>query len=366
MSNNVLRKAIQKVATGPEFSKNISIEDSYDSMMNILDNESDSIQAAIYLIAMRMKRETMDENIGSLKALIDKSDIITANVDELLDIAEPYNGFLRNTPLSAFLPAVFSSIGIPCLTHGVETVGPKFGLTAKKILKASGVNVNNDLQKAADFLSNANIGWTYIDQEKFCKPLHNLIDLRTRMVKRTILTTIEVLVGPIRAKNKTHLLTGYVHAAYPPVYSELAKVAGFDTAVLVKGVEGGISPALRGDGKVFYYANNSEMKETKFNPKDISIDQNMRAVPLPDLEKKEEIKLDEISSDINVDDFSIKAAEIGEAALNGKNGPAKDTLIYAGALTLSIIKNIDFNSAADQIKKGINSGKAKEFFYNAK
>ena len=65
------------------------------------------------------------------------------------------------------------------------------------------------------------------------------------------------------------------------------------------------------------------MKETKFNPKDISIDQNMRAVPLPDLEKKEEIKLDEISSDINVDDFSIKAAEIGEAALNGKNKPSK-------------------------------------------
>ena len=225
VSNNILRKAIQKVATGPEFSKNISVEDSYDSMMNILDNESDSIQAAIYLIAMRMKRETMDENIGSLKALIDKSEIITADVDELLDIAEPYNGFLRNTPLSAFLPSVFSSIGIPCLTHGVETVGPKFGLTAKKILKASGINVDNDLQKASDYLSTKNIGWTYIDQEKFCKPLHDLIDLRTRMVKRTILTTIEVLVGPIRAKNKTHLLTGYVHAAYPPVYSELAKVA---------------------------------------------------------------------------------------------------------------------------------------------
>ena len=126
LSNNVLRRAIQKVATGPEFSKNISEEDSYNSMLNILDNESDSIQAAIYLIAMRMKRETMDENIGSLKALIDKSNIITADVDELLDIAEPYNGFLRNTPMSAFLPAVFSSIGIPCITHGVETVGPKF------------------------------------------------------------------------------------------------------------------------------------------------------------------------------------------------------------------------------------------------
>jgi anthranilate phosphoribosyltransferase len=108
------------------------------------------------------------------------------------------------------------------------------------------------------------------------------------------------------------------------------------------------------------------MKETKFNPKNISIEQNMRATPLPDLEKKEEMKLDEISSDINIDDFSIKAAEIGNDALSGKDGPAKDTLIYTGALTLSIVKNIDFNDAAEQIKKVINSGKAKEFFYNAK
>ena len=191
----------------------------------------------------------------------------------------------------------------------------------------------------------------YIDQEKFCKPLYDLVDLRTRMVKRTILTTIEVLVGPIRAKNKTHLLTGYVHAAYPPVYSDLAKVAGFDSAILVKGVEGGISPALRGDGKVFYYSDNTEMQEAKFNPKTISIEQNMRAVPLPELDKQEEIKLDEISSDINVQDFSVKAAEIGDEALNGKDGPAKDTLIYTGALTLSIIRNIDFNDAIVKLRK---------------
>ena len=66
------------------------------------------------------------------------------------------------------------------------------------------------------------------------------------------------------------------------------------------------------------------------------------------------MKLDEISSDINIDDFSIKAAEIGNDALSGKDGPAKDTLIYTGALTLSIVKNIDFNDAAEQIKKVIN------------
>jgi anthranilate phosphoribosyltransferase len=107
------------------------------------------------------------------------------------------------------------------------------------------------------------------------------------------------------------------------------------------------------------------MQETTFDPKNISVEQNMRAVPLPELEKKEEIKLDEISSDINIDDFSTKAVEIGKDALNGKEGPGKDTLIYTGAVALSIIKNINFSDAATQIKNSINSGKAKEFFYNA-
>lgn len=366
MSENILRGAIQKVATGPEFSKNISEEDSYHSMLDILGSDVDSVQAAIYLIALRMKRETMDENIGSLKALIDKSNIITSSVDEVIDIAEPYNGFLRNTPMSAFLPAVFSSVGLPCVTHGVETVGPKFGLTIKKILKTAGINVDQDVEIAASALSTQDLGWAYIDQEKFCQPLYKLVELRTRMVKRTILTTIEVLVGPIRGKSKTHLLTGYVHAAYPPVYSDLAKVSGFDSAILVKGVEGGVAPSLRGDGKIFYYNDDDEMKETKFNAKDLDINHKMRAVPLPELEKVEEIKLDEISSDINVEDFSQKAAEIGLLALDGKDGPAKDTLIFTASIALSIIKKIQFTDAADQIKKAINSGKAKEFFYNAR
>ena len=135
---------------------------------------------------------------------------------------------------------------------------------------------------------------------------------------------------------------------------------------MVKGVEGGVAPSLRGDGKIFYYNDDNEMKETKFNAKDLDINHKMRAVPLPELEKVEEIKLDEISSDINVEDFSQKAAEIGLLALDGKDGPAKGYFnIYGFNCTINY-KKIQFTDAADQIKKAINSGKAKEFFYNAR
>ena len=96
-----------------------------------------------------------------------------------------------------------------------------------------------------------------------------------------------------------------------------------------------------------------------------AIAQNVVKTPvLPDPASRS--KLDEIASDINVEDFSQKAAEIGLLALDGKDGPAKDTLIFTASIALSIIKKIQFTDAADQIKKAINSGKAKEFFYNAR
>ena len=216
MSENILRGAIQKVATGPEFSKNISEEDSYHSMLDILGSDVDSVQAAIYLIALRMKRETMDENIGSLKALIDKSNIITSSVDEVIDIAEPYNGFSSKHTNECISSCSFFIGRITLRTHGVETVGPKFGLTIKKILKTAGINVDQDVESAASALSTQDLGWAYIDQEKFCQPLYKLVELRTRMVKRTILTTIEVWLAQYVANQRhTYLPVTFMQLTLP-------------------------------------------------------------------------------------------------------------------------------------------------------
>ena len=43
-------------------------------MSAILNGEIDEVQAAIFLIALRMKRETMEEHIGILEALLKFTD----------------------------------------------------------------------------------------------------------------------------------------------------------------------------------------------------------------------------------------------------------------------------------------------------
>jgi len=49
-----------------------------------------------------------------------------------------------------------------------------------------------------------------------------------------------------------------VHKPYPRIYALLARHAGFDSALLVRGVEGGVVPSLRQTGVCFSYRNQHE------------------------------------------------------------------------------------------------------------
>jgi hypothetical protein len=54
----VMRSCIQKLVTGPEFSQDLSFEETSAAMHPILEGKADTVQAAVLLIALRMKRKT--------------------------------------------------------------------------------------------------------------------------------------------------------------------------------------------------------------------------------------------------------------------------------------------------------------------
>ena len=208
-----IKSVIQRIATGPELSKNISREEAYRSMLDILKGEVDPVRSAIFLIALRMKRETMDENLGVHDAIIETIKTENINIETLINISDPYDGFSRNIPSSIFLMPVLAELGYPILSHGVESVGPKYGCTHNLILQELGYKPENNLEQIAERLSSSNIGWAYADQSVFNKELFALMDLRKKIIKRPVITTVEVLVKPISAKSDIFidLFTNHIH-----------------------------------------------------------------------------------------------------------------------------------------------------------
>ena len=357
-----MREAIQKVATGPEYSKDLSQAQANAAMRYILSDEADPVQAAVFFIALRMKRETDEENKGVLQAIQESSQQFQVDVDELIDVADPYDGHSRGLPMSAFIAPVLAACGIPAYCHGLESVGPKYGITHRKVLRAAGVNVDMTLDEAVTAIANPDTGWAYLDQKIFAPKLHDLIPLRSRIIKRQVLTTVEVLVNPLRANKQTHLLTGYVHKAYPPIYASLARYAGYDSAMIVRGVEGGVIPSLQQPAKLFYYHDRAEEQSIELNPVELGIRQETRAVPLPkDLPAAQ--ALDNIATPFDVEAAAQAAAEAGLAALKGQTGPARDALTYAAAICLHHLgQETSLASAADTVRQILDSGKALAHF----
>ncbi len=351
---------IQRIATGPDLSKDISQDEARLGMLGLLADAVDPVRAGIFLIALRMKRETREENRGVLQAILDTTDRVTAEVNELVDLADPFDGYNRTLPASPFLPPLLAEMGVPVVTHGLDRVGPKYGITHRHVLAAAGAPVDLNTRDAAARLSDSGPGWTYVDQAQYNARLHDLIGLRRKMIKRSVITTVEVLAKPIVGREKTHFMTGYVHKPYPPVYADLARFAGFDSALLVRGVEGGVIPSLRQAGKYFAYHDGGEETGRDIDPAGIGIQSETRCVPVPD-DIPQTAKGEGTVTITDTGAGARRAAELGLAALRGEKGPTYDSLVYSAALILSHLgRATSLEDGAAQVRKVLDSGHAAE------
>jgi anthranilate phosphoribosyltransferase len=302
-----------------------------------------------------MKRETDDENRGLLEAIRDATQRATAPVDEVLDLGDPYDGYNRTLPAAPFLPAVLAACGVATVSHGVESMGPKYGVTHRQVLRAAGLPVDLAPEQAAARLGDPRIGWVYVDQKAFCPKLYALTPLRTLIVKRPAITTAEVLAGAVRGRRKTHLVTGYVHKPYPRIYALLARHAGFDSALIVRGVEGGVIPGLTQTGKVFRVVSDAEEVPVEFKPAELGIEAAVRAPRIPGAGEAEE----ESAGPFDTTAVAKAAAEAGRAALEGAPGPTRECLVYGAALCLWHLGRLgSLREAADAVRGVLDRGEA--------
>ncbi len=352
-----MKSVIQRIATGPELSKNISREEAKQSMLDILNGEIDQVQSAIFLIALRMKRETMDENLGVHDAIIETTSSVRVSCKNLINIADPYDGFSRNLPSSLFLLPVLAELGFPSFSHGVFSVGPKYGCTHHQSLKDLGYNTHNSLDEIAERLENKNIGWAYADQSIFNPKLFSLMNLRKKIIKRPVITTVEVLVKPVESKHD-EFFTGFVHKPYPPIYLELSRNAKFDSASVIRGTEGGIIPSLRQTGKIHFYDKpNDEDSFFDVKPSELGINDSARAVDIPKEITRKDLD-DKIESKVEASAISSATIKSGINALSGIDGPMKSCIHLGATIILKRITGNDLNSCSSEVLKVINNGSA--------
>jgi anthranilate phosphoribosyltransferase len=340
-----MRAYLQRIATGPQLSKDLTADETADAIETILRGGCDPVQMGVFLIALRMKRETVDENVGALRALRTATAAAAADVDDLADLGDPYDGFARHLPASPFLPAVLAACGLPAVLHGARELPPKRGVTAHRILAAAGVPVELSPAAAAARIADPACGWAYVDVTRFCPGLAALDRLRELIVKRPLIATLEKLCGPVRAR-RNHLVVGYVHREYDELLVAVARAAGYTTALAIKGVEGGIIPSLTAATTALGYSGGGEATAVSIAPADVGIAGVDRAAPIPE-------------GAADLDAIAAAAADAGRRALAGEAGPTRDMIVHAAATVLAHAGiSADRQSAAARVRAVLGDGAA--------
>lgn len=358
-----MRDVLQRIATGPTLSKDLSRQEAQRAMSIVLDGKADEVQAGIFLIALRMKRETDDELAGILDAINSQISRVPLSIEHLLTIVDPYDGYLRGTPAGPFLPSVLAACGVQTLTHGVMSMGPKFGASHEGVLSAAGLSLPQTLQEVANSLQNPECGWCYVSQSILSPSLSALRSLRTRIVKRPCLTTIEVAINAFAPRVGNHLATGFVHKPYPPIYAKLAKEGGFDSAILVRGVEGGVIPSLTQGSRYFYSNDGESLLQTDIDPAQLNINRQERAVPLPEHLADDAVRSVKSPDNPFANELNKHAAQSGLAALEGEPGYTRDSLVYAAAILLrarALVSSLP--EGARLVRSVLDSGEANARF----
>jgi len=335
---------LQKIAAGPRLSKDLTEDEAEDALALILDDRVSKVRAGVFLIAARMKLETLPENIGYWKALQNRVSPVTVDFDQLLQIADPFDGFQRTPYFGFYAVPVIAQLGLPVYGHSALPLPPKFGITFEQIVQKH-YKVAEGKQRLA-LLEKYRFG--YLSTAETLPQLEALRSLRTEIVKRPMLATLEKILMPVKAR-KNILATTYFHRGYEIALTEIAKLSQFDKAIIGNGMEGTTLFGVHKEAKIFIQEGSSDAEQKNLHLKTMY----NQVTALRIAEAHEELK--------SVESTLETIARMGEEALKTGKGPASLQIAsQAGTLTHLSGMFATAQEGFDQALAVLESGKVYE------
>ena len=146
----------------------------------------------------------------------------------------------------------------------------------------------------------------------------------------------------------------------------LARNAGFDSSIVIRGTEGGVVPSLRQKTNAHFYSNkqaNDELLEVEPD-KELNIDQKVRAVKIPDTFEKK-TKLDKIEIKVNPSEIAKESLKLGMEALSGATGPMRDCIALSASIMLKHVSKHSITDCYKEVNDVLDNGAALKRFKEA-
>ena len=188
----MIKDAIEKVVS----KKDLSYEEAYAVMNEIMSGETTQVQNAAYLAALSTKSakaETIDEIAGSAKAMRDHALAVPHSMD-VLDIVGTGGDHAHSINISTTAAMIIAAAGVKVAKHGNRAASSKSG--AADCLEALGVNLDQPPEKAVRELEEEGICFMFA--QKYHASMKYVGQVRRELGIRTVFNILGPLTNPAR------------------------------------------------------------------------------------------------------------------------------------------------------------------------
>ncbi len=313
-------------------SQDLSHEQMLSVMQQVMGGELSEAQIAAFLIALRIKGETVDEVAAAATVMRQLSTKVTIkDTAHLVDTCGTGGDGIQTFNVSTVSAFVAAAAGAKVAKHGGRSVSSTCG--SADVLEALGVNVNKTADEVAASVNEIGIGFMFAPNHhsamKYAAPVRKALGVRT------IFNLLGPLTNPASAKRQVmgvfdKLLTGKL--------AQVLQKLGSEHVLVVHGADGMDEISFTGDT---YVAELKDGKVTEYivNPKQFGLSEHQL-------------------KDIQIQNATESKAMIMDV-LAGKKGAARDiVLLNAGAAIYTAGVAITLEAGIQTAAKMIDEGKA--------
>ena len=228
MSNSLqdMKALIARVATGEQLDEETA-ENAFDIIMS---GNATPAQIGGFLMALRVRGETVDEITGAARAMRGKALSIKAPANAI-DVVGTGGDSSGTFNISTGAAIVVAACGVPVAKHGNKALSSKSG--AADVLTSLGVNIETPMENVEKAIAEANIGFMMAPRHH--SAMRHVAGPRVELATRTIFNLLGPLSNPAGAKRQ---LTGvFAKEWVEPMAQVLAKL-GSEKVWIMHGSDG--------------------------------------------------------------------------------------------------------------------------------
>ncbi len=210
--------------------KDLTEAESFSIMSKIMSGELSSTQIGAFLVALRMKGETVAEITGAAKAMREKAAKIYIK-DEVVDTCGTGGDKKGSFNVSTTTAFVVAGAGLKVAKHGNRSISSRCG--SADVLEALGVKIDLPPQRVKECIEKVGIGFLFAPN--FHPAMKHALSPRRELGIRTIFNLLGPLTNPA---GPAYQLIGVYSPNWLYPMAEVLKELGLKGAMVVHG-EGG-------------------------------------------------------------------------------------------------------------------------------